>query len=57
MQDWKGIGRGSGEVNSTKAFVRNDETSLSILQGRFTRALYGRLGNILIHNLDTESSM
>jgi hypothetical protein len=33
MQDWKGIREKAGEVNSTKAYITNDEISRCILNG------------------------
>jgi hypothetical protein len=34
MKDWKGIGEKGGEVNRTKAYIRNYENSRRILNGR-----------------------
>jgi hypothetical protein len=35
-QEWKGIQEKAGEVNSTKAYITNDEATQLILNGYYT---------------------
>jgi hypothetical protein len=38
IYDWKGIKEKGGQVNSTKAYITNDETSCGILNRCYTRS-------------------